>query len=109
VLEGAAALIDRERPVVLVEAEDRHRTRAVASVRTFMESRGYDGFFILRGALRTIDELTDDMQSVANLNSTMLRTKMCYVGFLFVSRKKASGFARNMEDALGKQTNSDSV
>jgi len=41
VLKGAAGLIARDRPSLLIEAEDRHRPGAVKSVREFLEAMGY--------------------------------------------------------------------
>jgi FkbM family methyltransferase len=48
VLEGARDLIERCRPVFLVEAEERHRAGATTAVFDFFRARKYDGFF-LRG------------------------------------------------------------
>jgi hypothetical protein len=49
-------LIERSRPVFLVEAEDRHRERATASIFEFFDDRGYDGFFIEDGDIMAVEE-----------------------------------------------------
>lgn len=42
-LEGAAGFIDRDRPVVLVEVEERHRAGSVAAVYSFFAKRNHSG------------------------------------------------------------------
>ncbi|MCE1235664.1 MAG: FkbM family methyltransferase [Hyphomicrobiales bacterium] len=54
VVEGALATIERFRPTLLIEIEERHRPNAVASVRALLESRDYVGFMLIDGALRSI-------------------------------------------------------
>jgi len=103
VLEGAEGLIARERPVIMVEAEERHRRGAVASVRSFMGARGFDGFFILGDSLKNIDQLTPEMQSEEMLALADGLTQMVYVNnFIFVPKEKAAAFAQRMEDALDR-------
>ena len=55
VLHGARALIARSRPVFLVEAENRHRPDAVASVASFFAERDYEGFYLRRGGIIPIE------------------------------------------------------
>lgn len=45
ILAGAPALLARAQPTILVEAEERHRAGAVASLRNLLEPMGYRGFF----------------------------------------------------------------
>lgn len=54
VLEGALEMLKRNRPSILLEAEERHRARAVATVREFLELLGYEGYMIEGGALVSI-------------------------------------------------------
>jgi FkbM family methyltransferase len=56
VLNGAVGLLERSRPVFLVEAEDRHREKATSSIFEFFEDHGYDGFFIEDGDIMSVDE-----------------------------------------------------
>jgi FkbM family methyltransferase len=55
VLNGAVGLIERSRPVFLVEAEDRHRADATSSVFGFFQRRGYEGFFLDDGDVLAVD------------------------------------------------------
>ena len=56
VLNGATGLLDRSRPIFLVESEERHRPGTTASVFEFFASRGYDGFFVLGDAIKPVSE-----------------------------------------------------
>lgn len=51
VLEGAQGLIERCRPIFLVEAEERHRNGATRSLFEFFTARNYRGFFLYRDDL----------------------------------------------------------
>lgn len=57
VLHGARALLDRDRPTLVIEAEDRHRAGAVDSVAAFLACRGYRGAFLRDGALVPIERI----------------------------------------------------
>jgi len=56
VLRGGLRMIDRDRPAILVEAEERHRKGAVDSIRVLLHEHGYHGFFLLNGEVRSIDQ-----------------------------------------------------
>lgn len=56
VLNGATGILERSHPIFLVEAEDRHRAEATASVFAFFRSRGYEGFFIDDGDVLGVDQ-----------------------------------------------------
>ncbi|MDQ8729780.1 FkbM family methyltransferase [Bradyrhizobium sp. LHD-71] len=56
VLKGATGVIERSRPVFLVEAEERHSSSATASVFEFFKAQSYRGFFILDGEVKPISE-----------------------------------------------------
>lgn len=56
-LAGGRALIVRDQPTLIVEAEDRHRAGAVDSVASFLAGLGYRGAFLKEGALVPLDRL----------------------------------------------------
>lgn len=56
VLNGAVGLVKRSHPVFLVEAEDRHREDATASVFSFFRDRGYSGLFVDDGDAVPVEE-----------------------------------------------------
>jgi FkbM family methyltransferase len=51
VLDGAAALIARDRPVMVVELEERHTGRPIAAMLADVEARGYRALALHRGRL----------------------------------------------------------
>lgn len=54
VLRGGFATLERDRPVLLIEAEERHHPDAVASIRALLEPLGYQGLFLDEGRLVSI-------------------------------------------------------
>jgi FkbM family methyltransferase len=54
VLEGAMELLKRDRPTILLEAEERHHPGAVRAVRALLEPLKYEGFMLERGTLGSI-------------------------------------------------------
>jgi FkbM family methyltransferase len=71
VLEGAHGLIDRCRPVFLVESEERHRKGATAAVFSYFRAKGYDGFFLRGRDVFDVDDFdphTDQDVSVLESN-----------------------------------------
>lgn len=54
-LHGATGLIDRCRPVFLVEAENRHRQNATQSIFAFFRNFDYDGFYLRNDAVMDVD------------------------------------------------------
>lgn len=54
VLEGAVEMLRRDRPSILLEAEERHRPGAVRSVRSLLEPLGYEGYMLERGTLVSV-------------------------------------------------------
>ncbi len=55
VLRGAAGMIERDSPLVVVESETRHAgEEGLAAVLAFFADRGYEGFFARRGRLLPI-------------------------------------------------------
>lgn len=70
VIEGGLELIRRDRPTLLVEAEERHRPGAVASLRGLLEPLGYAGIFRRGGQWQPIASFDPDIvQNRAALNA----------------------------------------
>lgn len=57
VLRGGAELIARDRPSLIVEAEDRHRPGALSSVHGHLRALGYRGLFLQDGRLLPLEQL----------------------------------------------------
>ena len=56
VLQGAERTIASQRPKLLIEAEERHRQDAVASVGRLLQAYGYVGWFLYGDRLHAIAE-----------------------------------------------------
>jgi FkbM family methyltransferase len=54
VLQGAEETIRASMPILLVEIEERHRANAISEVSAFLASLGYEGLFILDGAVQSL-------------------------------------------------------
>jgi FkbM family methyltransferase len=54
VLKGGEQMLRSSKPIILIEAEDRHRPDAVQSVTDFLLGLGYSGWFLFNGALTPI-------------------------------------------------------
>jgi FkbM family methyltransferase len=68
VLRGAADTLVRNRPAVLVEAEERHHPRAVAAITEFLSGLGYAGYFDVGGTRRPVEEFDAiEHQNPANI------------------------------------------
>jgi FkbM family methyltransferase len=61
VLNGATAIIDRYRPNIIIEIENRHRDGAVASAFRWFEARQYHGFYLQGNALQRAEELSSEV------------------------------------------------
>lgn len=57
VLRGAQNILKQDAPLLVFECEQRHLTgTTVMEILAWLQAQGYDGWFILRGALRPIAE-----------------------------------------------------
>jgi FkbM family methyltransferase len=60
VLKGATATLERDRPNLLIEANDRHYPQAVTKLRAVLSDLDYRGFFIEKRRLAEIESVHDD-------------------------------------------------
>lgn len=85
VLQGARQLLARQRPVVLVEAELRHRAGAPQDVFGYLAEQGYTGFFLNGGTALPVAGFSPALQDMALLTGYRLREQARYVNnFIFV-------------------------
>ena len=90
VLLGAGAILKRDRPAILVEAEERHRPGAVRSVQDLLRPLGYQGFMLRDGRLSPIAHFDPERdqsvsrEQLSDLNAGLFEGR--YVNnFLFLS------------------------
>ena len=89
VLEGAQETIERWRPTILVEVEDRHRAGGVEHLRRHLEAQGYAGFFLDGRSLRPVADfdLARD-QDIASLTKSVKMGR--YINnFIYFDRRDA--------------------
>lgn len=70
VLRGGLKLLERDKPTLLIEAEERHRANAVGSIRALLEPLGYRGLMLRDGRLvpiETFDPALDQAISEADI------------------------------------------
>ncbi|WP_166518197.1 FkbM family methyltransferase [Candidatus Blastococcus massiliensis] len=87
VLEGAASIIERARPHLAVEIEQRHQRQDIREVFHRIEAWGYDGYAIFPGGLRPVAEFDVTRDQLAFTGEGFVPYGMPdgYVGdFLFV-------------------------
>lgn len=71
VLRGAKSLLQRDKPVLLIEAEERHRHNAVASLYEFLSPLGYSGLMLENGKLRPLEVF--DLDRDQNIDSVSIK------------------------------------
>lgn len=93
VLAGAANTIVRDRPNVLIEVEERHRSGALQSVFEFFSKRGYEGYFLLDGQLRSLARFDPKIHQVPDHLDVDNRRIGVYINnFVFVPGERAAKF-----------------
>ena len=86
-LRGASATIENSLPNLLIEAEERHRKGAVASVVMFLSRYGYSGLFHFDGKLNPIEEFD------ASIHQDISEAGKPYVNnFIFIHKSKMAKF-----------------
>jgi FkbM family methyltransferase len=56
VFDGAKGILERDRPVFLIELEQRHRTEPIEATFSFFADAGYGGWFIRKEELHPLEE-----------------------------------------------------
>ena len=102
VLTGGRTLIEKQRPVVLVEVEERHTRGSLAAMKDFFGSFEYVGFFLYDGRTYALDDFTLDMQSTEEIERQVDRRQMRYVNNFFFapSRSLAEELRRKIDAHL---------
>ena len=88
VLEGAAALLRRDQPSLLIELEERFAPGSIARVREFLERFGYQGQFLERGRILPITAFNPNVHQAME-NWGAIGT---YINnFIFIAKEKYAG------------------
>ena len=88
VLKGGQKLFTQQRPSILVEVEQRHLSRPIEEVFSLVQSWGYCGFFLRRGALMSLSNFDVDVDQCLEEFS---RRRGRYINnFLFLHEERIS-------------------
>jgi len=69
VLEGAKKILHRDKPSLIIEAEERHKPNTINNIRKFLENLGYKGFFFLDNYLQDLETFSiENHQNLKNVN-----------------------------------------
>ncbi|MDQ2104349.1 FkbM family methyltransferase [Azospirillum isscasi] len=103
VIGGGLRLIGRDRPNLLIEAEERHNPGALAKLRSLLDPLDYRGYFVLSNRLCPLDGFDlerHQARSALNAAGTHRRKGSLYINnFLFIAR---DGVADRLRAALGQ-------
>lgn len=85
VLRGGQTLIADQKPIVLVEAEERHRANAVEDVQAFFNNLNYQGFYVCDQKIHELSSFHHGLQNPDELQRPVSRIEMRYVNnFIFI-------------------------
>jgi FkbM family methyltransferase len=85
VLKGASRTIERERPVILIEVEQRHIGVPMADVFRQITQYGYRGFFWTDGGLRPLDEFAAERHQVVPDTESAIDRRDYVNNFIFTT------------------------
>lgn len=103
VIEGADKTIERWRPAIMVEVEERHRAGGVARIRKHLEARDYRGFFLDGLKLRSMSDFDLDRdQNMASLDHSV-KVGRYINNFIFFYAPDAPDRILAIENALGNK------
>ena len=71
VLRGALATVRTNRPVLLIELEERHQSLPIQIIFDWIRSLGYNGFFVLHGDLEPISHFDVEQHQRAYLHGQL--------------------------------------
>lgn len=89
VLRGGQETLRRDRPAVLVEAEERHRKDVLTQLFALMESEGYRGYFLLDGRLTPLAAFDPERHQKIDYDGSFsgrIASQPYVMNFLFLSR-----------------------
>lgn len=85
VLSGGQKLIAKQKPVFMVEAEERHSPGTIAKIKDFFDRFNYQGFYISGKELFSFDSFVTDLQNPSELEKSVPRKEMSYINnFIFL-------------------------
>jgi FkbM family methyltransferase len=115
VLRGGSATIQRCRPIMLIEIEERHKPNAICNVNEFLADLGYEGYFLLSRSLMPIScfDLVKHqrVEHISGWRANWRRSGVYINNFLFVpagGRSRLEAAVSNVRSSLSDVFSSDS-
>jgi FkbM family methyltransferase len=106
VLEGAADTIERCRPSLLVECEERHLRGATGRLFSWVCAKGYEGLFLLGDKLVSVDRfsagLHQDPENISGWKDGWQRRGTYVNNFIFIPRESVDQFLSSMDRSAMK-------
>jgi FkbM family methyltransferase len=101
-IRGAAGLITRDRPVILVEAEERHCPGSLASISHDLTSQRYQGYFIHGVRVAPLADFRAEVhQNVDNVQmSSKIPGRLYINNFLFIPAEQSEALVETMTSRL---------
>lgn len=99
VLRGSRRLLIRDKPALIIESEERHKSNTIENTYNFLHELGYEGFFFFNKNLRKIEEFDKKHhQNVQNLKDGN-KTGLYVNNFIFLTTEsipKISKFLKSL-------------
>lgn len=102
VLEGARDTLERCRPSLLIEVEERHNANGVARVEGYLKALGYDGFFLDGATLKPISSFDSRRDQNPSALDHSVRVARYINNFIFFHGQEAAGRVAIIEAALAR-------
>jgi len=88
VIRGGIDTIRRDRPSLIIEAEERHNSGVVGKLDSLLGKNGYEGYFIEKGKLKTIESFDVQKHQTSIVDGRYVGGGKKYVNnFIFEHRK----------------------
>jgi FkbM family methyltransferase len=88
VLEGATGVLERDKPHLLIEIEERHKQGSVADIRKFLADYGYEGYYYDENRLKEMDNFDlDKLQVFGKKNAPYI------FNFIYIHKNNLSAIA----------------
>ena len=87
VLQGALQTLEKYKPTILIEAEERHKLKTVENITTFLSELGYNGFFLFNNKLHSIEEFEKCTHQSLTKSNSNVRKEQYINNFVFLTSK----------------------
>jgi FkbM family methyltransferase len=91
VVKGGMQTIRRDRPSLIIEAEERHNPGTIGRLTSVLRPLGYEGYFLKDGGLRPLDSFDVHEHQISILEGKYIDNKKKYINnFIFMCEKHST-------------------